>query len=100
MSTFTTSSTPRNKSLLLSKGFSYIIDKITIDKTYWKCEHARKPKCKGRVHSNYINSILLNENDKHNHNVMKTILAVIDNCLTNLSDYGVARLPNFKHINL
>ncbi|CAF4008624.1 unnamed protein product, partial [Rotaria sp. Silwood1] len=26
------------------------------------------PKCKGRVHSNYINSILLNENDKHNHN--------------------------------
>ncbi|CAF3766473.1 unnamed protein product [Rotaria sp. Silwood1] len=68
MSTFTTSSTPRNKSLLLSKGFSYIIDKVTIDKTYWKCEHARKPKCKGRVHSNYINSILLNENDKHNHN--------------------------------
>ncbi|CAF5124915.1 unnamed protein product, partial [Rotaria sp. Silwood1] len=29
---------------------------------------------------------------------MKTILAVIDNCLTNLSGYGVARLANFKHM--
>ncbi|CAF3457531.1 unnamed protein product, partial [Rotaria sp. Silwood2] len=26
--------------------------------------------------------------------------AVIDNCLTNLSDYAVACLPDFKHFNL
>ncbi|CAF4554165.1 unnamed protein product, partial [Rotaria sp. Silwood2] len=121
MSTFTLSTTQKNKPLLLSKGFSYIIDKITIDKTYWKCEHARKLKCKGRIHTNYINTILLYENDNHNHsgnavsveirifeekvrdraiNSNETTQAVIDNCLTNLSDYAVARLPDFKHINL
>jgi hypothetical protein len=41
MSTFTLSKTERNKPLLLSKSFSYTIDKATNDKTYWKCEHAR-----------------------------------------------------------
>ncbi|CAF4092745.1 unnamed protein product, partial [Rotaria sordida] len=67
MSTFTLSTSQKNKSLLLSKGFSYIIDKTTIDKTYWKCEHARKRKCKGRVHTDYINTTLLYDNDNHNH---------------------------------
>ncbi|CAF2946756.1 unnamed protein product [Rotaria sp. Silwood2] len=121
MSTFTLSTTQKNKPLLLSKGFFYIIDKTTIDKTYWKCEHAGKLKCKGRIHTNYINTILLYENDNHNHsgnavsveirifeekvrdraiNSNETTQAVIDNCLTNLSDYAVARLPDFKHINL
>ena len=68
MSTFTLSTTQKNKPLLLSKGFSYTIDKTTNDKTYWKCEDARKLKCKGRVHTNNINTILIHENDSHNHN--------------------------------
>ncbi len=42
--------TERNKPLLLFKGFSYTIDKATNGKTYWKCEHVRTIKCKGRVH--------------------------------------------------
>ncbi|CAF1571339.1 unnamed protein product, partial [Rotaria sordida] len=67
MAKFTLSTTQKNKSVLLPKGFSYIIDKTTIDKTYWKCEHARKLKCKGRVHTDYINTTLLYENDNHNH---------------------------------
>ncbi|CAF1553322.1 unnamed protein product, partial [Rotaria sordida] len=67
MSTFTLSTTQKHKPLLLSKGFCYIIDKTTIDKTYSKCEHARKLKCKGRVHTDYINTTLLYKNDNHNH---------------------------------
>ncbi|CAF4056774.1 unnamed protein product [Rotaria sordida] len=121
MSTFTLSTTQKNKPLLLSKGFSYIIDKTTIDKTDWKREHARKLKCKGRVHTDYINTTLLYENDNHNHsgnaisieirifeekvrdraiNSNETTQTVIDNCLTNLSDYAVARFPDFERINL
>ncbi|CAF1333805.1 unnamed protein product [Rotaria sordida] len=72
-----------------------------------------------RVHNDYINTTLLYENDNHNHsgnavsieirilegkvcdraiNSNEATKAVIDNCLTNLSDYAVARLPDFKHI--
>ncbi|CAF5174778.1 unnamed protein product, partial [Rotaria magnacalcarata] len=119
MSTFTLSKTQKNKPLLLSKGFTYTIDKTTDEKTYWKCEHVRKLKCKGRVHTNSINTALLYENDNHNHNgnavsieirlfeekvrdratnSNETTQAVIDNCLTNLSDHAVVRLPEFKHI--
>ncbi|CAF1451598.1 unnamed protein product [Rotaria magnacalcarata] len=119
MSTFTLSKTQKNKPLLLSKGFTYTIDKTTDEKTYWKCEHVRKLKCKGRVHTNSINTAFLYENDNHNHNgnafsieirlfeekvhdratnSNETTQAVIDNCLTNLSDHAVARLPEFKHI--
>jgi hypothetical protein len=67
MSTFTLSTTQKNKSLLLCKGFTYIVDKKTDEKTYWKCEDAQKLKCKGRIHTNYINTVLLHENDNHNH---------------------------------
>ena len=119
MSTFTLSTTQKNKPLVLSKGFSYTIDKTTNDKTYWKCEDARKLKCKGRVHTNNINTILLHENDSHNHNgsavsteirlfeekvrdramnCNEATQTVIDNCLVNLSDNAIARLPNFKHV--
>ena len=67
MSTFTFSTTEKNKPLLLGKGFSYTIDITTNDKTYWKCEHARKFKCKGRMHTNYTHTILSHENDNHKH---------------------------------
>ncbi|CAF3567508.1 unnamed protein product, partial [Rotaria sp. Silwood2] len=100
--------------------FTYTIDKATNDKTYWKCEHAQKLKCKGRVHTNYMNTELLYKNDNHNHNgnavsieirlfkekvrdratnSNESTQAVIDNFLTNLSDHAVVRLPDFKHIN-
>ncbi|CAF1284973.1 unnamed protein product [Rotaria sordida] len=119
MSTFTLSTTQKNKPLLLCNGFTYTIDKINNDKTYWKCEHARTMKCKGRVHTNCINTIILNETDNHNHlgsavsseirifeekirvravNCNETTQTIIENCLTNLPDEAVARLPNFKHI--
>ncbi|CAF3518795.1 unnamed protein product, partial [Rotaria socialis] len=80
---------------------------------------ARKLKCKGRVHTNNINTILLHENDSHNHNgsavsteirlleekvrdramnCNEATQTVIDICLVNLSDNAIARLPNFKHV--
>lgn len=119
MSMFTFSTTEKNKPLLLCKGFAYIIDKTTNDKTYWKCEHTRKFKCKGRIHTNETHTVLLHENDNHNHlgnpiskeirifeekiryraiNTNKATQNVIEYCLTNLSDNAVARLPDFKHI--
>lgn len=75
---------------------------------------------KGRVHTYNMNVALLYENDTHNDNgnavsseiraaeekirdreinYNEITQAIIDCCLTNLSDNTVARLPNFKHIN-
>ena len=120
MPTLTLSTTQKNKPLLLCKGCTYTIDKTTNNKTYWKCEHAQKFKCKGGVHINYMNTVLLYKNDSHNHsgnaasieirlfkeqvrdratNSNKSTQAVIDNCLVNLSDHAVVRLHDFKHIN-
>ncbi|CAF3709620.1 unnamed protein product, partial [Rotaria socialis] len=119
MSTFTFSTTEKNKPLLICKGFAYTIDKTTNDKTYWKCEHVRKFKCKGRIHTNCTHTTLLHENDNHNHpgNPVSTEIGIfeekirhqapnsneatqnfIDYCLTNLADHAVARLPDFKHV--
>ncbi|CAF1486571.1 unnamed protein product, partial [Rotaria sordida] len=67
MSTFRLSTTQRNKSLLLCKGFSYTIDKTTNDKIYWKCEFARTLECKDRIHTDPINTIILHQNNNHNH---------------------------------
>ncbi|CAF3717843.1 unnamed protein product [Rotaria socialis] len=112
--------TEKNKPLLICKGFAYTIDKTTNDKTYWKCEHVRKFKRKGRIHINCTHTTLLHENDNHNHpgnpvsteirifeekirhqalNSNEATQNVIDYCLTNLSDHAVARLPDFKHVN-
>ena len=111
--------TQSNKPLLLCKGFCYTIDKITGDKIYWKCEFIRKLKCKSRIHTNSINTIILHENNDHNHcgnavsgevrlfeekirdhavSYNESTQTVIDNCLDNLSDDTVARIPKFKHI--
>ncbi|CAF3339026.1 unnamed protein product [Rotaria socialis] len=119
MSTFTFSTTEKNKPLLNCKGFAYTIDKATDDKTYWKCGHVRKFKCKGRIHTNCAHTTLLHENDNHNHpgnpvsteirifeeknchralNSNEATQNVIDYCLTNLSDHAVARVPDFKHV--
>ncbi|CAF4820499.1 unnamed protein product, partial [Rotaria sp. Silwood2] len=119
MSTFTLSTTQRNKPLLLCKGFVYTIDKTNNDKTFWKCEYSRTGKCKGRIHINCIKTAILYETDNHKHpgnavsseirvsegkirvraaNCNETTQSVIDNCLTNLPDEVVARPPEFKHI--
>jgi hypothetical protein len=119
MSTFLLSKTQKNKPLLLCNGFSYTIDKSTDEKIYWKCEFARKFKCKGRLHSDNLMTIVLHETNNHSHpgsalsseirifeekirdravNYNESTQTVIDNCLINLSDNAVARIPNFKHI--
>ena len=69
---------------------------------------------------NSMNTIILHENNNHNHlgnvlssgvrlfeekirdravNYNESTQTVIDNCLDNLSDDTIARIPKFKHIN-
>ena len=67
MSTFKLSTTQRHKSLSLCKGFCYTIDKTTGDKIYWKCEFVRTFKWNVRIHTNSIITIILHENNDHNH---------------------------------
>jgi len=119
MSSLTIATTEKNKPLLIFKGFNYTIDRSTDKKTYWKCEFCRTIKCKGRIHTDVDFTTILHESDLHNHpasaastevrvfedkvrsraiNTNENTQNVIDNCLTNVSDQMVARLPNFKHI--
>ena len=113
MSTFKLSTTQRKKPLLFCKGFCYTIDKTT---DYWKYGFIRTLKCKGRIHTDSINTIILHENNNHNHlgntvssevrlfeekirdrsvNCNESTQTVIDNCLDNLSGDTLTRVPKF-----
>jgi hypothetical protein len=104
---------------LLCKVFSYTIDKTILDETYWECEDVRILKCKSRIHLKSVNTIILHENDNHNHpensviseirifeekvrdrtiNCDESTQTITDNYLTNLSENPIAHLPNFKHV--
>lgn len=119
MSTLRISTTEKQKPLLILNGFSYTIDKSTDKKTYWKCEYSRTIKCKGRVHTDLNHTTTLTDASEHNHppsavksevrlfqeKIRSRAVAskestqqVIDNCLNEVSDQMVARLPNFKHV--
>ncbi|CAF1040298.1 unnamed protein product [Didymodactylos carnosus] len=119
MSAITISTTERNKPLLMFNGYNYTVDKTTDEKTYWKCAHCRTIKCKGRIHTDVNNTTVLLENSDHNHppsavsnevrsfedkvrsravNTNESTQDVINNCLKNVSDQMVARIPDFKHI--
>ena len=117
MSRFKLSASQRNEPLLLCKGFCYTIDKKTNDTIYWKCEFVRMLKCKGWIYTNSINTIISHENNNHNHlgnavssdirlfeekirdravNYNESSQTVLDNCLNNLSDDTVARIPKLN----
>ena len=119
MSTITIATTEKNKPLLMYNGFNYTIDRTSDTKVYWKCEYCRTIKCKGRIHTDVNYTNILHEAATHNHsasaahgdirlfqdkirsramNNNESTQNVIDNCLRNVSDQMVARLPNFKYI--
>jgi hypothetical protein len=119
MSSITIATTEKNKPLLIHNGFNYTIDRSTDTKTYWKCEYCRTIKCKGRIHTDVNFTSVLHETGVHNHpanaansevrlfqdkirsraiNTNESTQNVIDNCLRNVTDQMVARLPNFKYI--
>lgn len=67
MSNFILSKTQKQQPLLIHNGFSYTIDKLATEKVYWKCEYSRSSKCKGRVHTDVGQTVILHENNNHNH---------------------------------
>ena len=66
--------------MLLCRGFTCTIDKVTHDRTYWKCEYVRTVKWQGRIHTNYINTIILYDNVNHNDS---------ENAVSNIRDRAV-----------
>ncbi|CAF1052556.1 unnamed protein product [Didymodactylos carnosus] len=119
MATFSVSTTEKSKPLLLLNGYNYIVDRSNGSKIYWKCDQARKASCKGRVHTDNPSTTILYESDNHNHfgnavssdirrfeenvrfralNTNEGTQSILDNCLRNLIDETVARLPVFNHV--
>ncbi|CAF4494431.1 unnamed protein product, partial [Rotaria sp. Silwood2] len=117
MSSITIATTEKNKPLLIYNGFNYTIERSSDTKVYWKCEHCRSIKCKGRVHTDVDFTNVLHETGNHNHpasaahcevrlfqdkirsramNTNESTQNVIDNCLRNVSYQMVSRLATFK----
>ncbi|CAF1179479.1 unnamed protein product [Didymodactylos carnosus] len=63
----TLSKTSKNAPLLIHNGFSYIIDRRNDEKIFWKCEHARKYACHGRLHTDLSNVFIKTVDDHENH---------------------------------
>ncbi|CAF1331691.1 unnamed protein product [Rotaria sordida] len=63
----TLSTTSKNASLLIHDGYSYIIDKRNDKKILWKCEHAKKFKCRGRLQTDLNNVFIRTTGDHENH---------------------------------
>ena len=61
------STTWKNALLLIYDGYSYIIDKQNDQKIFRKCEHARKFKCRGRLHTDLNNIFIKTVGDHENH---------------------------------
>jgi hypothetical protein len=119
ISTLTISSTETNKSLLIPNGFHYTISQSTEKKTYWKREYSRSMTCERRVHMDLNYSVIINEPPEHNHppsvvnfevrlfqdkicfraiNTTEDTEQVMHQCLRDVTDRMVARLPSFKHV--
>ncbi|CAF1021616.1 unnamed protein product [Rotaria magnacalcarata] len=63
----TVSTTSKNAPLLIHEGLPYIIDCRTDKKILWKCEHAKKYKCHGRLHTDLNNVFIKTVGDHENH---------------------------------
>ncbi|CAF4063073.1 unnamed protein product [Rotaria sp. Silwood1] len=63
----TLSTTSKNALLLIYNGYSYIIDKRNDKKILWKCEHAKKFKCRGRLHTDLNNVFIQTVGAHENH---------------------------------
>ncbi|CAF3376116.1 unnamed protein product [Rotaria socialis] len=99
MSSLNIATTEKNKPLLTLNGFNYTIDR--------------------RIHTDHNHTTILLENNDHNHpasavnnevrlfqdklrsravTTTESTQHIMDNCLNNVSDQMVARLPNLKYI--
>ncbi|CAF3470781.1 unnamed protein product [Rotaria socialis] len=61
------SSTSKNAPLLIYNGLSYIVDRRSDKKILWKCEHARKFKCRARLQTDLNNVFIQTVGDHENH---------------------------------
>ncbi|CAM4798470.1 unnamed protein product [Rotaria magnacalcarata] len=61
------SSTSKNAPLLIYNGLSYTVDRRSDKKILWKCEHARKFKCRARLHTDLNNIFIQTVGDHENH---------------------------------
>ena len=110
MSTITITTIEKNKPLLMYNAFNYTIDRTSDTKVYWKCQYSRTIKCKRRIHTDVNYTNILHEAATHNHSASAAHADIQDkipsravnnnesteNCLRNVSDQMVARLPTFN----
>ena len=56
----------RGSKHLISNGYEFVIDKKLLTKIHWKCCWYLKTHCPGRLHTDYSEKVVF-DNDNHNH---------------------------------
>ncbi|CAF1381643.1 unnamed protein product [Didymodactylos carnosus] len=113
------SCTTKQKPRLELQGFSYIKDRFTENKTYWRCIYYNSQKCHARFHTcNITNNVITPPSDhtcksngitgelrKFNEdlwyrtmNTQETPDLIITHCCIGMSDEALARLPSRDNI--
>ncbi|CAF3889741.1 unnamed protein product, partial [Rotaria sp. Silwood1] len=121
---FTTSA--KGRPLMVLDGYSYIRDRQTDEKTYWRCENHKKLNCHYRIHTcnfttNTTHANILKRNGVHTtschrdpikislrkfhedlvdraKNTQESTDTVLSKCLTQLSTPARLRLPPLDHV--
>jgi hypothetical protein len=118
--------TTRGHPLMIIDGYSYVQDRRTDDKTYWRCEHHKSFNCHFRIHtcnstSNTTHVMILKQNGTHTTSckrdkikislrkfrenitdrakfTQETTDTVLTQCMSQLSDAERIRLPPLDHV--
>ncbi|CAF3622430.1 unnamed protein product [Rotaria socialis] len=114
MATFLINGTTKNKPRLDCDGYSYIMDRSTNDKTYWRCIKYSSDCCRSRLHTCILTNTIVkppsehickvdgttlqlrmfNEHVAHRAvNTQETPDIIVTNCYKGMFDPSIARLP-------
>ncbi|CAF4499658.1 unnamed protein product [Rotaria socialis] len=106
--------TTKNKPRLDHDGYSYIMDRSTSEKNYWRCIKYFSDQCHSRLHTCIFTNAIVKPPSEHTCKVNGTTLelrvfnelvadraintqetpdTIITNCYKNISDRSIARLP-------
>ena len=74
MATVSINGTTKNKPRLDLDGYSYIMDRSTNDKTYWRCIKYSSDCCRSRLHTSILTNAIMKPPSEHTCKVDGTAL--------------------------
>jgi hypothetical protein len=76
MATISSSGTTKRKPRLDYDGFSYVTDRVTSEKTYWRCIKYSSDRCRSRLHTCVLTNNIVKAPTEHTCKVDGTTLQI------------------------